>query len=184
MTARTTMALPIARLRTMTDAATDDLFNGVTFWTDDQLQDHLDAQSGPKVDLTLTASTMLVNGVTDWRTQFFNVRTREAYDYERNAQVVDASGYAINSLYFTVDWQRQMVTLTTDVTTQQAYYLRVTIFDMWDTAAEVWLEKAHQRAQYVDVKAGNHKIEFAQEYEHCLREALNYRSRRVRRFRR
>lgn len=182
---RPTMALVISRFRRMTDAATDDEFNGVTYWTDDQLQDVLDENSFPVIDLELTPSTMLVNGVADWRTQFFSKKTLKAYDYERNAQVVETStGTPLASDDFTVDWLRMTVTLSGDVTTNTAYSLRVTLYDMWDAAARVWYEKAEQRVSYISSKAGTHKLDFQQEYEHCIQRALYYRGRRIRVFKR
>jgi hypothetical protein len=183
--ARPTMALVIARLRRLTDAATDDVFNDVTFWTDDQLQDILDENSFPVLDLELTPSTMLVNGVADWRTQFFSKKTLKAYDYERNAQVVETStGTPIDSDFFTLDWQRMTVTLTEDVTTNTDYSLRITLYDMWDAAARVWYEKAEQRASYISTKANAHKLEMQQERQHCKDQAIYYRSRRIRVFKR
>ena len=179
------MALVIARLRRLTDAATDDEFNGVTFWTDDQLQTTLDENSFPVVDLELTPSTMLVNGVADWRTQFFYKRTLDAYDYERNAQVVETStGTPIDDDFFTLDWSRMTVVLTDDVTSNVSYSLRLTLYDMWNAAARIWYEKAEQRTSYISSKANAHKLEMQQERDHCVDRAIYYRSRRVKVFQR
>lgn len=178
--ARLTMALVISRLRGMTDAATDDEFNGVTYWTDDQLQTHLDANSAPKADLTLTAGTMLVSGVADWRTQYFE--RSDAWAYEDTAQVVDSNGYPLNEDYFTIDWQRKTITLTSDVTTNQAYFLRVTLYDMWNAAAAVWAEKVNQRVSYTASKYGGHSLHLEQEYAQCVNRLNYYRGLRLKRF--
>ena len=176
MAIRPEMTALVTRLRSITSAATDDVFNGVTYWTDEQLQDILDAHTLGVQDLPLSEGALYTNGVLDWQKQTYHLA--RGYDVASDVTILDSLGVVVTG---TVNTQSKAVSLTAGSQGTQ-YYVRATVYDMYEAAAEVWSLKASQRSDYVRWKAGNYQANAAEEYQHCLERSSYYRAKRVRRF--
>lgn len=168
-------ALPaIIRLRSMTDAAADDVFQGITYWTNDQLEEILDTTATQVLDAPLTAACR--NETALWYTfdvpahRMFDTAV-EVRDSDNNLLVVDAD-YSLNIPL------RRIIPLTATVPAT----VTLLVFDLNEAAAEVWQQKADHRASYIDHKAGGQTLYFEQEYRHCVERALFYRSKALRRW--
>lgn len=178
--ARSSMAGLIAHLRSLTSAATDDVYNGVTYWTDDQLQAALDRTRYLVRDIALTEKPYYSAGALNYTEHQFPVAvnwwTEDLY------RVHDALGYDVPSADYTVDGKRGIVTFDVNPDRQQ-YYIDVWLYDMNAAAADVWEQKASHRFDFINMKAGvNHRFDFAQEYQHCVDMARKFRERKIKAF--
>ncbi len=179
MATREGMTAPISRLRFLGDCATDDLFNDVTYWTDEQLQDILDMNTVQSQRIKLVEDLRYTDGSLDWKVQRFKLPVN--YDMERTAIVVDQYGYTVSDTLYTLNYLTQVVTFTT-LPTRGTYYLECNQIDMYEAVADVWDKKASQRTNYIVIKGGNNRFEHSQEYEHCVDMAKHYRNKKIRRF--
>lgn len=175
MVARAGMVDLIAELRQLTYASEDIVtWNNVDYWTDDQLQDILDAHSSRISDVKLVPHPRWYSGVHQYleyeipksvpgwiegpETQF------EIVDNLGN--VVDSGDYTFYPLYRRVDFN-------TD-TNGVAYYLRGVSYDMNLAASTVWSKKAGFRSELIDIRGGSFLLKEDQEYQHCLQRAAYF----------
>ena len=176
--ARVTMQTLIDRLRFMTDAARTDNFNGVTYWTDDQLQEVLDlSRVGVPVRLPLTAGTGKINGSEAWYESY--TRFPRHLGYEDDFAVYSDTGTLVDPSYYTVEqFGKQLaVTFDPDNVTEDDYEIELTLYNMNLAAAEVWGRKASQRRSLVDMRSGVHQIMAKQEREFCESREKFFRAR-------
>ena len=174
--ARTSMEAVIDRLRLMTSASRVDEFQGVVYWTDDQLQDILDEnRESVPVRIPLTEGEYYVDGALNWQVQTFTSPTY--IGIEDNIVVYDSVGNSLASEDVSVAFYgpQVQVTLASDVERTQ-YYAEVTLYNMYLAAAEVWGRKASQRQAAVSVRSGQHQIRAEQERDFCLTRERFYRS--------
>lgn len=171
MTVRAGMAELIVTLRGYCEAGTDDHeINGVTYWTDQHLQDELDRTQGYIRNYDLNALEMIVAGVY----QVFDYRIPEqAGEWFEQAGdgsgfvVRDGSGTEIDSAEYAVNYAARLITFSADQGSA-VRTLDAKIYDMNKAAAEVWRKKAGFAAEAVDWSSDNHSVKGSQEYEHCL----------------
>lgn len=154
----------IQRLRDMTSAAYDETFNGVTYWTDEQLQGILDTYS--RYDYT---RKLIYRGLID----NLNVYT---IDVPRHWGLVSISG-----VYDYVDLQARTVRTVTPL--ESTLIQECFVIDFNAAAADVWQQKAVQRQNYVNWRAGSHAVSANQEREYCQKMADMYRARRIKAWR-
>lgn len=171
---RITMADIVAYLRQLGQAGENDEFQGVTYWTDDQLEAIAD-QAGERgstritkknvvgtiYTLTLPRHILLEGGYTIYRSDGKTVVT-----------AVNTYSQARGEIAFTVgqtdDW----------------YFVEGFFVNAWEALAALWEQKASQRHDYINFKAGNNKMDLSQEYNHCIQMRDLYRNRTIRRFKR
>lgn len=155
----------ISYLRSKGSASQTDIFDGVTYWTDDQLYVILsNAVDYKHVVLTPVNKngTVLVHRMPQH--YFINNDTIEldpdvSYTFDGNA-----------------------FTLASEPT--QAIELYVTVWNMNKALADLWEQKASQRFELINVKGGANQLFTEQEYNHCVAQAKIYRSKEIRRFKR
>lgn len=171
MAVRASMASIIAQLRQYGGAASNDVFEGVTYWTDQQLQDIAD-RNGRR-------GYMKVKRV-DPDYKVYRLVAPASITLE-NAIVVYDTSEAVNTAPFTFNPLTAEITYSTAQTDEDylAYGLAVQIYD---ALADLWQVKADQRFNYIDWKAQNNKMNMKQEYDHCVARALYYRGKRLRTF--
>ena len=175
MTARSTMATLITRLRGLSQAGTADYtVSSVTYWTDDQLQDVLDEH---RQDIYRAPMQPI---------QIYNGGTVEYHDYHSGYSnleatsggtaifyVEDAAGNAVGTALYTPDYTRGVITFPAD-TGGSAYYLYGRTYDLNAAAAEVWRTKAGQYAMAVNFSTDNHRIDRGKIIENCFFMADRY----------
>jgi hypothetical protein len=144
-----------------------EVFDGVTYWTDDQLYEILQ-QSVKFKEIGLKP---------------VNVdNTVYVYGLQRHYWL-DENSYELSgtSLVPTYDASRRTFTFASS---PGNVVLVAPFFNLWLALALLWEHKSAQRARAIRVKAGANQIYLEQEYEHCIAQAKAYRSKIVKRHRR
>lgn len=175
MAIRSGMTNLIARLRGMTNAGTADWTLGSeAYWSDEHLQDVLDAR---RVDLNrapLTADPEYVSGTTLWHDYYAPVGNfEEAASGSQYWRVENSSGVAAGTASYTVDYAAGHIRFAADQG-GTAYYLRARSYSMALAAADVWRRKAAHYAERYDVQTDNHRLSRSQVIAHCLKMAAEY----------
>ncbi len=167
MAARAGMLTLITRLRGMTNAGTAD-------WSDEALQDVLDAR---RVDLNrapLTPDPEYVSGTTLWHDYYAPLGNfEEASSGAQYWRVENTSGEAVGTADYTVDYAAGHIRFAADQG-GTAYYLRARSYQMNLAAADVWRRKAAIYAERYDVQTDNHRLSRSQVIAHCLKMAAEY----------
>lgn len=155
-------------LRQYGNCATDDVFHGITYWTDAQLQDILKRFSQTETVLLVkrTPTVYAVNSVPR-HVQFLT-------DYS----VIDVDEVAIAGA--TYDRDTNEVTLDEEIT--GSAYIRGLTVNLWECLAELWAMKANQRFDDVTWRAGNNRMESSDTYKFCCNQRDYYRARTIRKF--
>lgn len=161
----------ISRLRTLGSAATDDVFNGVTYWTDDQLEDILMLRG--------TYATVKLVRYTD---TIYRLDNYGHYGFRADVTVFkEIDDTVADAATFTYDPRENSVVFDTG-RTEDALWLRGFVVNLYDAAADLWDLKAGQREGYVNFRAGHNVMNMRESYEHCVERASTYRNKIVRRY--
>ncbi len=155
MTARTTLAPLIQRVRELAATGTADYSVGtVPYWSDEQIQavldrNRVDFADNPLAPLKETDS----GGTVRYFTHMASYRNLEesqggtAILYVRNS-----AGARAGTAAYSVDYPSGRVTFTAD-TAGTAYYLTGRSYDPYAAAAEIWRQKAADVAERFDFSA-------------------------------
>ena len=172
MTVRTTMAELIVDLRAMTDAGTSDYtVGGVTFWSDQQLQDVLDGRRAAVRFIQMSAQPDYANGAFSYTDYILPAENMEGGTL---LQVLDNTGGTVGG--WTFDRNRGVVTFATDqagasrFVTGRSYNVNL-------AAADVWRKKAAHYATAYDVSTDNHSLKRSQLIQHCQAMAREFEAR-------
>lgn len=172
---RDTMENIVKFVREYGQASYNDEFGGQTYWSDDQLQDVADRYTNRGfTPLKLASPDKLI-----WRVLLPNGQRIEpvfsVWTDDGSTQVATTSVY---------DFNRNELTFDTALNTDYEYRVYAPVANMYEALADLWTLKANQRFDYIDWKAQNNKMSMQQEYDHCVKQALYYRSKTVRTFKR
>lgn len=143
--ARTGMANLIAELRGMCNAGSADYtINGVTYWTDDQLQSILDRRSTEVIDERLVTVSENNGGTTTYTRYYSRHGNYEATTGGSLVFVVkDANHSPVGTANYTPDYYTGEIVFAAN-TAGSAYYLTGRSYDLDAAAADVWNRKASQ----------------------------------------
>ncbi len=166
MAVRTEMQPLINYIRQWGRAAQDDVYDGVTYWTDEQLQNILDQHGNHAV----VQMTQVMDTV-------YAVRLPAHIQFDLNAQVVDANSNIVTATYNPLNQEVTFAGAQTGSFNIRGY--RVNIFE---ALALLWDMKASQRFDMNNWKAGNNRIDVRQEYDACIAQRDHYRAKTIRRF--
>jgi hypothetical protein len=175
MAAREGMTNLLLRLRSMTSAGTADYaLAGVTYWTDNHLQDRLD---NCRVDLNrvpLSYEAEYDGGTAIYKDYYAPVGNLEEASGDAAVwSVEDGDGDEAGTANYTVDYIRGVVRFTADQG-GTAYYLRARSYNLNRAAALVWRTKAAHYAERFDVSTDNHRLTRSQLIKQCLDMAKAY----------
>lgn len=172
MAVRSNMQAAIDYLRQHGQASETDEYLTVTYWTDQQLQDILDRNSYrfSAVLVLLTRDKLTVTARLP-RFHYADIDTVVWYD--------DSNSIVIPSVTYNFERNEWLLTAATTAT-----YIEAAYSDMYEALADLWGQKASQRWELVNFKAGNNRTDLEQEYQHCLDRQSYYRNRVIRRFKR
>jgi len=146
--ARTTLANMIADLRGLANAGTADYtIAGVTYWTDDQLQQVLDTNRYDVYREELAFVPRYITGGTiqyyDYYSQYDNF---ESTDGGTVAFIVeDSTGTDVGTASYTPDYRTGRIVFAAN-TAGTIYYLTGRAYDLNGAAADVWQRKMIQVA--------------------------------------
>lgn len=173
MPIRTSMQDIVDALRQYGQAADDDVFREVNYWSDEQLQDIADlySQFGQA-----RLERQQVVGST-----LYAVVIPKMNFMEDDFIVYDASKTEIATMA-TYSQTQQLITFASNLDTSKDYFVEARFIRFYDALSDLWEQKAAQRFDYIDFKAGNNKMNMKQEYDHCMERAAYYRNRTMRRF--
>lgn len=177
MAVRSGMTSLVSHLRQHSNASTTDVFNGVTYWTDDQLQDVLDqfAMVGQilplaKVGVYDKVTYQLNLTLPFWVEDGFSI-------YIRDTKVEETTTFTYNHL-------THQIVFDSDIAETRELVAYATVYVMTDAIASVWEQKAQHRENFITNKTGNNRFEASQIVDHCKNQAHHWRNLRVRSFKR
>jgi len=179
MTARAGMANLILRLRGLTNTTSSDYTLGATtYWSDDQLQDILDATRKDWRGVPLEAMPEL--GTTgSYEYYDYRIPVEIGRDFEEAGAssifaVKETGGAIVSSGTYTVNYRAGILRFTVD---QDAafYTIDVRTFSLNSAAREVWEQKAGHCVANVTWKSDNHAVNASEEYDHCMAMAERFR---------
>ena len=172
------MTTIVQNLRQHGQASPFDEFNGVQYWSDDQLEAIADAAS-ERLTLRLVLKTLVGKrkfGVDAPRHIWGETDTYQVFDVTDPYRPVEV---VISSVYTPA---LGLVEFAEDLDTTKRYVIEMLAVNNYLALADLWEQKAAQRADFTDFKAGNNKIDLSQEHEHCCKIAAYYRSKIIRRY--
>lgn len=179
MAYRATMATLITRLRGLCEAGVEDyVLAGDTYWTDIQLQDHLDGGREDWRMVPLEARPEIVaDSVYDYLD--YRIPAEIGRDFEEAGTgsiwaVKQSDGTVISTSSYTVNYRAGIIRFNTDQDAE-SFYLDCRTFNLNAAAREVWEMKAAHAVAGVDWKTDNHAISASQEYDHCMAQAERFR---------
>lgn len=172
MPIRAGMAHLIARLRGMTRAGSADAtLNGVTYFTDEQLQQLLDTTAQQHRHIELIPVPQSENGTLVYKS--YAIPAEIPYAFETEAadsgwQLRDAAGQAVTG--YSVNYAAGRIEFTSD-TGGRLYFLDCRSYNLHQAAAAVWQQKAAFASPDADWQADNHRYDAATVFQHCLQMA-------------
>lgn len=174
MAVRPGMTDLIAELRGLTDTATDQYeVGGVSYWTDDHIQNALDLFVVDLNDVQLTPEPLHYNGYWEYR-RFYIPKNYPHWLESDTVVVLDHEGKVTTTPYTYYDYRR-LFEFTKDVDTAVTF-LRAVAYNMNLAAAHIWEMKASHTARLVEFKAGQTSIKENQEHEQCLKMARMFKN--------
>lgn len=175
--ARATMAEIIEEVRRLANAGTaDTALAGVTYWTDDQLQEIVERHGREFRRVTLSPLSTYVDGATEYKD--YPMPIHDDYRIEREGS---GGGFAIRTSSgttapaYTISWSRRMVTFDAD-TGGDAFYLDCRAYNVYSAVADVFEAKASFVSAGVDWSSDNHNIRASQEHDHYMTMAKRFRA--------
>ncbi|MCC7210130.1 MAG: hypothetical protein IT323_22695 [Anaerolineae bacterium] len=168
MTARTGMVNLIRRLRGLTHAGTADYsVAGTDWWTDDQLQEVLDACRVDLNHVPLSEAPEYSGGVQVFRMFYTGYPNLEEMDSGTDAfDIENGRGDSVGTALYTADYIRGVVNFTSSYN-GTALYITGRSYDLNIAAAQVWREKAAWRANFINFSADDQSFTQAQWFAHC-----------------
>lgn len=174
--ARDTMTPLINHLRQKANASdSGETFNGVTYWTDDQLEAVLDEHAE-------IVQTPIIK-VDYLNSQLYTVQAPKTYWFESGFTIYKDGTKSILTDTYTFDPLSNILTFDTDVANYD-YNIQGRAYRMTDAIANVWLQKAQQRENYITFKASSHRMEANQTRDFCMSMYEHWRGKAIRRFKR
>ena len=175
MSARAGMTHLIARLRAMTETAAGDYaVDGLSYWSDDQLQDALDAQVG-RIDLRLIEPLPeAVAGRTEWHDYPLGAGDLEEPDSGAPYwSLTDSAGQEVPTEGYTLDALSGVVRFPVDQA-GAIYFVKARAYDLARAAAVVWRMKMAHAASLYDFRAEDQQFSRGQWFDHCRQMAELY----------
>lgn len=151
-------------------ADSTEIFNGETFWTDQQLQDILDEGHVWKMVRALAVSSdkLIVKADIPRENVYLDPDTFTFLDSSEDELVLSATWSTISREF----------TLTAE--NDDIFFVNAAFISMNDALARLWDTKAAQRNDYINFKAGQNKMDMQQEYIHCIQMRDYYRAKVLR----
>lgn len=171
MAIRDGMTEVILTLRKLCEAGTADYtLAGVTFWTDEDLQDILDDHR-QDVSEQMRVVARYSSGGQAFHDYYFSAGPVERVASGASAfQVYNSAGSLAGTAAYSVNYRAGHVEFTADQGSGAQYAVRARAFNINGAAAEVWKAKAaHYQAAGFDVETDNHNIKRSQLVDRALK---------------
>ncbi len=168
---------PIVELfREKAQVGETETFNGVTYWTDEQLEEILDKAKRPDTPIL----TLVNESHGLWNVEL-------PHWYWVDPDTIDIQNSSGTSLYSAVSYSDPTLTITGFGTfdlknntldgagDDNAYQIFGMWINLYDALADIWDRRASQRYDYIQMKAGQNVLRMQNEYEHCIQQRDYYR---------
>lgn len=169
MAIRTGMQTLVDRVRALTGAGTAEYTAGTaTYWSDNNLQDVLDSNLFPVRGELLKWEPETIGGGT---IAYYDAISRYR-DYEEAESgterwiIRDSIGTEIGTANYTADYRAGRIRFSADQA-GSAYYLTAYSYDVFAAAADLWLERMSNFADWYDFSADNQNFSRSQAWEHA-----------------
>lgn len=171
--ARSGMVNPIKKLRNAAQVSLNDYaIGGVNYWTDDQLQEILDAT---RRDVYFAPTYPEMRATTGGTGLYYDYYFSGG-DWEEGTAtfiIQDTTGGTPNPSGYSVNYRAGHIAFTADQR-GTAYYLTARVYDINSAASEVWRTKAAQVASAYDFSADGHSMNRSQMQKHYLEMATHF----------
>lgn len=171
---RAGMSELVQMLRGLCNAGVADaVVAGVTYWSDDQLQEILDGTRMTHTRRLMEMLPVYVDGAwLYYEYGFGGLKWVEEAGTESGFSVRDASGATVSG--WTANYQARRITFSADQDGAY-YYLDCRTYNLYEAAAQVWERKAAYVSAQVDWSSDNHSVKASQRAAHCLKMAAQFR---------
>ena len=158
----------IKRVRALTDSPSAYTDTSTPYWADVDLQDILDSNAQLIIDDPLTWRPQVVGGGTvNYFVANANYRDlEEATSGTARWIVRDSVGAEYGTANYTPDYRQGQIRFTTN-RGGTAYYLTAYTYDVHAAAADVWLERLANFADWYKFSADNQTFDRNQAFEHA-----------------
>ena len=177
--ARTGMDNLITRLRGLTNAGTADFsIAGTSYFTDNQLQDVLDANVTLVENQAITwLPDTIGGGSIEWHRALTGYRDFEEAD-SGTAQwaLRDAQGTLQGTANYTPNYVSGELNFTADQG-GTIYYLTARSYDLNNAAADIWQRRQSYYADWVDISSDDQRFAWQQAFEHAVKMEEQMRAR-------
>lgn len=147
-------------------AAQDDVFEGITYWSDPQLEEILKHHTA-LLRVKMKGRDRLV----------YQVQNPPSFMFTTDVIVTDESGVDVVDP-FTYDPITNRVTF--EVEQEDAIlFIDGVCVKMYEALADLWDQKVSQRVDYTDFRAGHNTMELSQSFKHCERQRDYYRNKKI-----
>jgi len=172
MSVRSSMANLIRRLRQMCEAGPDDYtLDGVTYWTDDELQARLDETRSWLTDVPLAVRPSYEN--SEYVYKLYEVPRTAGNAIEGGFRVYDSTGVDVDP--DTYSWYDRDLSISFAAdTTGIAYYADLHAYNLQKAAQGIWLDKAAHMHMAINFSADGHRFDREALYKHCMEMAGVY----------
>lgn len=160
-------------IRNFGEAGSTDVFNGITYWTDDQLEEILNSVA--------VQDTVRLDRVSQLNPRSMGF-AKKHYKPRADFTLWTCQGQVV--VGYTYNEHSNTVLLDANPPSSEILYAEGQFHNMNDALAVLWDRKASQRYDYIDFKGGHNTMYMEQQYKHCITKRDYYRSRTVRTFRR
>lgn len=178
MAIRSGMLNLVQRVRDLSDAPTVYTDSSTPFWADDDIQNILDSNTTFFIDDPLTWRPQTIGGGTV-QYHALNSHWRDLEEAESGTArwiVRDGNGADAGTANYTTNYRQGLVTFAADQA-GTAYYLTGYSYDVHAAAADVWLERLANFADWYDFSADNQTFNRDQAFEHATK--METRSRQL-----
>jgi hypothetical protein len=162
-----TLAELVSLLREKGMAATDDVFNGITYWTDEQLEAIL-WQSQATKRVKLKGSNRLT----------YQISLPKGLMLSTDIEFQTSAGGETSGTYTYTPISGRVVFSEEQADT--VLYVVGPVFNLNNALADLWDRKAAQRFDYVDFRAGHNTMALSQTPKFCISQRDYYRARTIR----
>jgi len=168
MSIRSGMANLIARLRRMIDDST------AAVWTDDELQEMLDAHMEEVFGSHLASVSKYVNGTIMYKTFLCAYgELEEWFSGEDYWRIYDSAGSTVGTSTYSVNYITGRVTFTSNQE-GSARYLDARHYDLNGAAGQAWRERMGMQSSKYSFGADGASYSRSDWFDHCERMAAKY----------
>ena len=178
MAARSGMSTLVQDMRLMCELGTADYsVGGVSYWSDDQVQEELDKFRQTRYREPLQVESDYTDGTVTYQDYYWHKAEVEEYDAS-NAEIFhleDSLGSVVGTADYTVNYEARHIRFDAD-TAGSAYYLTYRYYDINRVASRIWKKKAGHVANRFDIKSDNHDLKASQLVTHYLKMSKTFAS--------